>query len=120
MVLAPIALLAVGATRHVGADQARTAPAPDLDGIWNYSSLTPVERPAEMAGKEYLTPQEAAAFTKQVLERGNMDRRDGSVDADLARAYNDAWYDRGTKVATVHGRTQTSLVIDPPDGHLTA
>jgi hypothetical protein len=93
---------------------------PDLEGIWNYSSLTPLERPAEFAGKEFLTPQEAVAFTKQVLERGNMDRRDGSADADLSRAYNDAWYDRGTSVATVYGRTRSSLLIDPPDGRMPA
>jgi hypothetical protein len=118
--LATIALLTIAVSGRLGADQTPATSAPDLEGIWNYSSLTPLERPAEMAGKEYLTPAEAAAFTKQVLERTNMDRRDGSVDADLARAYNDAWYDRGTKVATVHGRTQTSLLVDPPDGHLPA
>ncbi|MBI3492252.1 MAG: hypothetical protein HY047_10795 [Acidobacteria bacterium] len=92
----------------------------DIEGIWNYSSLTPLERPAEFAGKEFLTPQEAAAFTRQVLERNDADRRDGSPDADLGRAYNDAWYDRGTRVATVYGKTRTSLLIDPPDGRLPA
>ena len=105
---------------RVGADQAPAASAPDIEGIWNYSTLTPLERPAEFAGKEFLTPKEAADFTKQVLERTNMDRRDGSADADVARAYNDAWYDRGTRVATVYGKVRTSLVIDPPDGHLPA
>ncbi|MBI3400907.1 MAG: hypothetical protein HY048_05755 [Acidobacteria bacterium] len=119
--LAMIVLLTmVTAPRLVAGGQAPAKSAAEIEGIWNYSSLTPIERPPEFAGKAFLTPQEAAAFTKQVLERTNMDRRDGSVDADLARAYNDAWYDRGTRVATVYGRTRTSLVIDPPDGRLPA
>jgi hypothetical protein len=117
---ATIALVALSSpVRLFGGGQA-PAKGADIEGIWNYSSLTPLERPAEFAGREFLTPQEAAAFTKQVLERGNMDRRDGSVDADLARAYNDAWYDRGTRVATVYGKTRTSLLIAPPDGRLPA
>jgi len=115
-----VLLTVVTAARVAGRGQVPPKSAPDLEGIWNYSSLTPLERPAEFAGKEFLTPQEAAAFTKQVLERGNMDRRDGSVDADLARAYNDAWYDRGTRVATVYGKTRSSLLIDPPDGRMPA
>jgi hypothetical protein len=41
--------------------------------------------------------------------------RDGGAQADLSRAYNDAWYDRGTKVVET---LRTSLVIDPPDGKI--
>src|SRR5438876_11432581 len=32
---------------------------PDLEGIWNFSSLTPFERPTEFAGKEFVTGAEA-------------------------------------------------------------
>jgi hypothetical protein len=35
--------------------------------------------------------------------------------ADVALAYNDFWWDRGTRVAATR---RTSLVIDPPDGRL--
>jgi hypothetical protein len=51
------------------------------------------------------------------LERNNMDRREGGAEADVARAYNDFWWDRGTKA--VKSR-QTSLVVDPPDGRVPA
>lgn len=91
-----------------------------LDGIWNFSSLTPLERPADFSGRATMTAAEAESYTKQTLERNNADRRDGSVDADLARAYNDAWYDRGSKVAVVNGEARTSLITDPPDGRLPA
>ena len=71
---------------------------PDLQGVWSYATLTPLERPAEFAGKEFLTEQEAAAYEKRRLQENNMDRRDGRAAADLSRAYNDFWWDRGTKV----------------------
>ena len=35
---------------------------PDLSGIWTNASTTPFERPAELAGKEFLTPEEAAQY----------------------------------------------------------
>jgi hypothetical protein len=46
-----------------------------------------------------------------------MDRRDGTPDADVARAYNDFWWDRGTKVVKTR---RTSMVVDPPDGRIPA
>jgi hypothetical protein len=90
----------------------------DLEGTWNYSSLTPLERPAEFAGRPTMTMDEAARYVRQVMERNNADRRDGGVDADVARAYNDAWYDRGSRVAVVNGQARTSLIVSPADGRL--
>jgi hypothetical protein len=88
---------------------------PDLQGIWTNATITPLERPAEFAAKPFMTKEEAAAYEKRTLENTNADRRDGGAEADVGRAYNDAWYDRGTKtVATL----RTSLVIDPPDGRI--
>jgi hypothetical protein len=88
---------------------------PDLQGIWSSATITPFERPAEFAGKEFLTREEAAEFERRTIERTNRDRRDGSADADVARAYNDFWWDVGTKVVPTR---RTSLVVDPPDGRI--
>jgi hypothetical protein len=85
----------------------------DLEGIWTNQTLTPFERPPELAGRAFFTPAEAQAFERRMIEQRNADRRDGGTGADLARAYNDAWWDWGTKVAKT---LQTSLVVDPPDG----
>ena len=52
---------------------------------------------------------EAEEFGQERAERDNKDRRDGRAAADVARAYNDFWWDFGTRVAK-----QTSLVVDPP------
>src|SRR5215217_2169837 len=38
---------------------------PDLTGIWTGSTITPLERPDELAGKEFLTEQEAADLEKR-------------------------------------------------------
>src|SRR5262250_3705335 len=86
---------------------------PDLQGTWSFATVTPMERPANLAGKEFFTEQEAAAYEKEVVERNNKDRRDGSAESNVSRAYNDFWWDSGTKV--VKSR-RTSLVIDPKDG----
>src|SRR5215467_6193245 len=88
---------------------------PDLQGTWSFATITPIERPANLAGKEFFTEQEAAAYEKDVVERNNKDRRDGSAESDVGRAYNDFWWDSGTKVVKTR---RTSLVIDPKDGKI--
>src|SRR6185436_13564162 len=79
---------------------------PDLQGIWDFATITPLERPNELAGKAVLTEKEAAEYERQTLERRNQDRRDGGAGADVARAYNQFWWDYGTKIV---GTRQTSL-----------
>ena len=88
---------------------------PDLQGIWSNQTLTPLERPNDLAGKQFFTPAEAEAYAKKLVDANNADRRDGSAEADVARAYNDVWYDRGTKVML-----RTSLIIDPENGKVPA
>ena len=83
---------------------------PDLQGIWSYATITPLERPTEHAGKEALSEEEVAALDEQA--RTGADRRDGTPEADLARAYNALYYDRGKSIG------RTSLIVDPPDGRL--
>ena len=85
---------------------------PDLEGIWSNATLTPLERPRDLAGKEFLTEQEAAAREKKLLEELSTDRRDGGAEADVGRSYNELWRERGKVLQ------RTSLIIDPPDGRL--
>src|ERR1700686_460011 len=77
-----IALFAVpvgGQVRPVGSKK-WTAPRspdghPDLQGIWSNATITPFERPNELAGKEFFTEKEAAEYEKTVVREGNRDRR---------------------------------------------
>src|SRR5260221_2363578 len=93
---------------------------PDLEGIWGFATLTPVERPPDVAGRPFFTDEEAAAYEQRTLEGGNRDRRDGGAAVDVGRAVNDYWFERGTRVSTVNGRQPSSMVIDPPDGRIPA
>ena len=90
---------------------------PDLGGVWSNATITPLERPAELASKPFFTAEEAAAYEKGIAGQSNRDRRDGPADADVTRAYNEAWWDRGSKVVP---SLRTSLIVDPPDGRLPA
>jgi hypothetical protein len=83
---------------------------PDLQGVWSYANLTPLERPSGQAGRDRLSDEEVATVDQEA--RTGADRRDGTPEADLARAYNAFWYDRGKS----DGRT--SLIVDPADGRL--
>ncbi len=86
---------------------------PDLQGVWDYQSQTPLERPAELADQGFFTEEEAAEVQQQALQRNSVDRRDGGATRDLARAYGEIWYIRNPV-----GNTRTSLVVDPPDGRI--
>jgi hypothetical protein len=74
-----------------------------------------LERPVELGTKEFYTEQEAAAYEKKRVQALDRDRRDGPKEADLARSYNELFYDRGTTLARTR---RTSMVIDPPDGRI--
>ena len=85
---------------------------PNLEGVWTGSTLTPVERPLELAGKNLLTEEEVAALEREadqdrLVERAPRDNDPGT--------YNQIWFDPGTRVV---GDRRTSLIVDPPDGRI--
>ena len=96
---------------------------PDLQGIWDFRTITPMERPAELADKAVLTPEEAADFEARENRRLNRDLVDPEVGGAIyppaseggVVPYNEFWYDRGN--ALVEDR-RTSLIVDPPDGRI--
>ena len=85
---------------------------PDLQGVWDFRSATPLERPAELAGKEVLTEAEAAEFAAKIVKNRN---RDTNVPEGNVGDYNNFWYDYGN---TVVGTRRTSLITDPKDGKI--
>jgi hypothetical protein len=91
---------------------------PDLQGVWNFSTITPLERPAEFADKPFLTDAEAKQYEARTVERNNRDTREQNAESDVNSAYNEFWWDRGVHAARVNGRTRTSLIVEPADGHV--
>jgi len=89
---------------------------PDMQGIWNNATSTPLQRPDALTGKAVLTEEEAEEFQEEVAENLTRDRRDGGADADVARAYNDHWMD-ARRLLLVQDK-RTSLIVDPPDGRI--
>src|SRR5258708_12340956 len=69
---------------------------PDLQGIWSNATITPFERPKELAGKEFFTEQEAADYEKRILREGNRDIRARNAAAALNDPYTTFWFDRAT------------------------
>ena len=86
---------------------------PDLQGIWSFATITPLERPSRYAGREQLTAEEVAQANQTAETRASSDRRSTlSASQDVALAYNQFWWDRGTSTG------RTSLITDPLDGRV--
>ena len=86
---------------------------PDLQGVWDFATLTPMERPAELAGKERLSEEDvanivaqSAKFTEFLSEQGPT-RGTGT--------YDEFWFDFGSDVSADR---RTSLIVDPPNGRI--
>ena len=91
---------------------------PDLQGMWNAATITPLERPADFAGKLTVSDAEATRYAEDFLESSSLDRRDGGPERDRSRAYPNYFVDRGTRLARVDGAFRTSLIVDPADGRI--
>ena len=85
---------------------------PDIQGIWDFRTITPFQRPEDLADIEVLTDAEAVAFEDAENERRD---RDNFTDTSTTGDYNQFWYDRGTEILD-DGRT--SLIVDPANGRI--
>lgn len=86
---------------------------PDLQGVWSGATVTPLERPAGQ--QEFLSAEDVAAIEKAAYIRATDEARGDTLQADVTGAYNDFWWDRGTKVGA---KRRSSLIFDPADGKL--
>ena len=91
---------------------------PDLQGIWDFRTITPIERPEELGDQEFLTEEEAANLQQEAVDRDIRlwEQAARQTEAgDNVGGYNNFWMDRGT--TTIETR-RTSLVVDPPNGRV--
>jgi hypothetical protein len=89
---------------------------PDLQGVWNDATSTPLQRPDGRASKDVLSEDEAGEFEEELAQGLSRDRRDGGAQVDVNRAYNEHWMDARRLKITADRRT--SLIVDPPDGRI--
>ena len=99
---------------------------PDLQGIWDFRTITPLQRPKDLGDKAFLTAEEAANLQRERVDRNRRllnraaerttvtdqvdTRKDGSPGF-----YNNFWLDEGTRAVNTR---RTSLVVDPPNGRI--
>ena len=128
LTLAAIIALAPAAAAQPASPENWEAPrtawgAPDIGGIWNSSTVTPLQRPESLGDQAFLTAEEAAAIEQRVVEANARANAPSVVRTEPlpvggnVGGYNAFWLDRGTTVVPTR---RTSLVIDPPNGRLPA
>jgi hypothetical protein len=125
------------------AANARTADGhPDLQGVYEIATITPLERPAQYGTRANLTREEADAM--ETYEAQRQVKNDAPLAADrgappvggdrstpktylefleqagggVVGGYNNFWLAGGTKIITVNGEKRSSIVVDPPNGRI--
>ena len=92
--------------------------APNLQGVWDFRTITPLQRPEDLGDKAFLSEEEAAQREQRAVDRAvrlwNRDAQRTEAGGNVG-GYNNFWMDQGTRVI---GTRRTSLVIDPPNGRL--
>jgi hypothetical protein len=83
---------------------------PDLQGAWTNRTITPLERPDSVKGREYFTEEEAAQRDQDSATSAD-ERGERGTQGDIG-SYNAFWWERGSTLAD----RRTSLIVDPPNG----
>ena len=90
---------------------------PNLEGIWNSATATPLERPKELTDKPFFTPEEAAQWERQFVQRNEEPPPGAATKRTGTGTYNTFYREFGTRTVKT---LRTSIVTDPPDGRIPA
>lgn len=88
---------------------------PNLEGVWNSATATPLERPAHLKDKPFFTPQEAAEWERQYAERNAEPTPEAAAKSKGTGTYNTFFREYGTRVVKT---LRTSIVTEPEDGRI--
>src|ERR1700754_4500850 len=105
---------------------------PDLSGMYDIATLTPLQRPSGLGDRLSLTDAEAKALaqaTAATMAKNNQASDpnrppppaggDGSEGpAGNVGGYNTLWVDLGTGAFKIDGQFRTSIIVDPVNGRL--
>lgn len=86
-----------------------------LEGTWNSATATPLERPASLGDKPFFTPEEAAAWERDVAARNEEPSPQATAPRRGTGTYNTFYREFGAHVVKTR---RTSIVVDPPDGRI--
>lgn len=121
-----VALAVVNAQAQVDYEVPRTEwGQPDLQGVWNFSSNTPMQRPQRYGNQEFLTReqieeaiarQEAAAAAADAAAAQVVVDPDAPPVTDNPGGYNDFWVES----AGIGDTVRTSHIVYPEDGRVPA
>ena len=127
--LVAAAFAGVASAQEAGYARAKTSwGAPDLEGFWNSTSITSLQRPQgvtnlvvnEKEARTIVNDNPLIIITQQENDNEGKDPNDTSIlnDKNADRGYNAYWIDPGNKLATVKGELRTSWIVDPPNGRV--
>jgi hypothetical protein len=95
---------------------------PDLEGVWTNNSVTPLQRPKELAGKEFYTESELAAVRQRQMERYELDEKEGEPPANHSGVegaqaetvhYDHAQFGLDWLQSKLNWNRRTSLIVGP-------
>ena len=95
---------------------------PDFQGVWTNNSVTPLQRPKELAGKEFYTESELAAVRQKQLERYDLDEKEGEPAANHSGVegaaaetvhYDHAQFGLDWLQSKLNWNRRTSLIVGP-------
>ncbi len=132
VLLTPITLAGQGAPAKSATSASRRSTLrtadgrPDLQGIWSFATITPLERPKQFENREFLTETEAAELEKRAVASSEEEGPPATTASIVSTStksplegagnlYNQAFWDRGSRVSSSR---RTSLIVDPPDGKI--
>ena len=101
---------------------------PDLQGFWNNTSVTGMQRPgdakalvvSEKEAERLVNRNLLIVLSKQDQATNGQDPNNTKLleDKNPDRGYNSFWIDPGSKLATVKGEIRTSWIVEPATGRI--
>jgi hypothetical protein len=83
---------------------------PNLEGVWTYGTVTPIERPAQFAGKRFMNETEAEQFLRESVANRRA--------LQAAQLGVPEFVESDRPFVTIDGQKPTSIIFDPPDGQI--
>jgi hypothetical protein len=102
---------------RASADREQRVQRPNLEGVWNSATATPLERPPQLKDKPFFTPAEAAQWEREYAKRNEEPSPAERAKSKGTGTYNAFYREWGTRVVKT---LRTSIITEPADGRIPA